>query len=550
MINSEHKINLLWLSEGGEPPDWDLGEVFISLPTPEAVYECLKTHLPGGCADAWLFWGSNLGSPTTEWLQTCLTSSADVWHAGLQLGLAGQPVMIDFVQPTWMLNRDPDPSIEATSWRLSLRACLICTEVLRQLGGPDPHFEMLDGAGLELGYRYMRNGAFVRHVPALLPQTMRQPAIEIPISDQFRFLRAGFEGRWLTWAVFRAILRRLDQSLELWRAYKAVKVEKPFEKYKPYQRSTRGGEESVLTDRVSVLIPTLRRYPYLRTLLGQLRAQTVQPLEILVIDQTPPEERDALLLEDFADLPIRYFTLDQAGQCTSRNLGLQHATGEFILFIDDDDEIPPDLIEKHLARLQHPQIDISNGVAHEVGAGELPPGFQFQRTSDVFPTNNTMVRKEILMKSGLFDLAYDHGQRADHDLGMRLYLAGELLVLNPEIAVLHHHAPMGGLRDHKARVDTYAASRQRLFKRNLPTVSDLYLGKRYFSARQVNEMVWISLLGTFSLKGPLWKRLVKSIISLMCLPHSLWTIYQRSKAAEALLQDFPQIPSLIEEKIL
>ena len=80
----------------------------------------------------------------------------------------------------------------------------------------------------------------------------------------------------------------------------------------------------------------------------------------------------------------------------------------------------------------------------------LPDAFTLRRASDVFPTNNTMLRKSALRLSGLFDLAYEHGPRADGDLGMRLYLSGARMLLDPEIRVLHHHAPSGGLRTHKA----------------------------------------------------------------------------------------------------
>ena len=131
---------------------------------------------------------------------------------------------------------------------------------------------------------------------------------------------------------------------------------------------------------------------------------------------------------------------------------------------------------------------------------------------------------------------------------MRLYLAGELMVLNPHIQVLHHHAPQGGLRQHKARVSTYAAARRGIFAQNLPTVSDLYLALRYFSNRQVREMRWISLLGTFSLKGSLWKRLAKFLVALLSLPYHLWVLHRRQHAAREMLRDYPQIPQLLEEQ--
>ena len=545
MNPSNPRINLIWLSETIPLPDWNLGATFACQPQPGALHACLSEA--GSRVGAWLLWDAALDIPPCELLLELLEGPADVWHAGLKLGLAGQPEVINFVTPTWMLNRDPDPGIEATSWRLSLRACLVRGEVLHQMGAPDPHFQTLSGAGLTWGYRLIRKGVFLRHHPGLVAGDPGTP-VNIPLVDQLRFLKGAFDRRWGAWASFRAVLSGAARPLQVWRGWRQIQQEALPTSEKVFQRTLSAPTSETLSGRVSVLIPTLRRYPYLRTLLGQLRDQTVPPDEILVVDQTPTHLRDASLLDDFADLPIRYLTLDQAGQSSSRNHGLQAAKGDYVLFIDDDDEVPPDLIEKHMGTLKALGVRISSGVAHEVGAGALPDDFRLMRVSSVFPTNNSLLHTSVLEKSGLFDLAYDHGQRADHDLGMRLYLAGELMVLNPDIQLLHHHAPVGGLREHKSRVNTYAAARRRIFKTNLPTVSDLYLAKRYFSTRQVREMGWISLLGTFSLKGSLWKRLAKVIIAAFLLPYHAWLLSKRAKAAEDLLEHYPIIPTIHNEK--
>ena len=144
----------------------------------------------------------------------------------------------------------------------------------------------------------------------------------------------------------------------------------------------------------------------------------------------------------------------------------------------------------------------------------------------------------------MFDLAYDRGQRADGDLGMRIYLSGEKMVLNPQIPVLHHHAPQGGLRTHKARVNTHYAGRKKITLRVLPSVSDIYLARRYFSEKQVREMFWISVLETFSLHGSLWKQILKIVVSTFALPHTLLQIYLRNKNAQKMLETYPQIPRL------
>ena len=293
---------------------------------------------------------------------------------------------------------------------------------------------------------------------------------------------------------------------------------------------------------MTILIPTVDRYPYLEILLGQLRAQTVPPLEIVIVDQTPGDRRRSDLLEKFSDLPIELLQLDRAGQCSSRNAGIAVSRGEFLLFIDDDDEVPPDLIERHLESLARFRNDVSCGVADEDGAGPLPAAYRLTRASDGFPTNNSMIRMSALAGSGLFDLAYDRGARADADLGMRLYLSGQLMVLNSDIHVLHRHAPSGGLRTHGARVVTYASSRNKLTQRHLPTATEIYKARRYFSSRQVEETLWLSALGTFSVRGSRLRRIAKAGVALVLLPHTLWTTRQRGKIVDAMMREYPRIP--------
>ncbi len=296
-------------------------------------------------------------------------------------------------------------------------------------------------------------------------------------------------------------------------------------------------EDCVSGANVSVLIPTLHRYPYLRTVLDQLRRQTVKPLEIIIVDQSSKELRDMKIAEDFKDLPLKMIYQDEPGQCVSRNAGLNMSQGTHILFIDDDDEVTPTLIEDHLNSMSLYQCEVSSGVANEVGIPDLPKNFKYLRQSDVFPTNNTMIKKEVLKKSGLFDLAYNRKQRADGDLGMRVYLSGAQMILNPDISVLHHHAAEGGLRQHKARKITYAASRNSVWVRHLPSDSEIYLGLRYFTPKQVREFLWHKVIGSFAVRGNVFKKLIKIILSLVLLPHTLYEINHRRGNANNMMDN-------------
>ncbi len=574
-------IDLIRFGKEKVASHWPLGQILDCDFNLQAVYKLIETRLPSSFAEAFLFWEGALGQPDMDRLQELLKQPVDLWHAGLKLGMGGLPGAIDFVQPTWMLNRDPDPEIEATSWRVSFRACLIRTEVLRQMGGIRPEFKTLEAAALEMGHRFISRGVLMRHVPGLLPISHSRDSMsspndfigdqqadsrlkacgndnkDIPFEDELRFVYYRFGKKWAQWTLMRAVLSGYVSFAKAFAAWKKVCFTNQNVIANP-ARFLRGAAIHEIAsssplgtphnDRppvsISVLIPTLERYPYLRLLLEQLRGQTVKPLEIIIVDQTPIGQREPKLADEFKDLPLKIVYLDQPGQCSSRNAGLKIAVGERVLFLDDDVEIPPNFIQKHLQTLRDFSCEVSSGVINEIGTSGIPENFKCFRTSDVFPAGNSMIQKDILKKSGLFDFAYNHKQRADADLGMRIYLGGAQMILNPEISVLHHHASQGGLRAHKARVVTYASSRKSLFQRHLPSDSEIYLAMRYFTPRQIRESLWLRILGTFSARGAKGMRILKFIISLASLPNTLWEIRQASIHAKHMLQVFSAIPNL------
>ena len=543
-----NRVNLIWLGEIRSLPAWPLGDAWATEPTPLALHRLVEERLPSSEADSCLFWDSRLGVPSAKRVQEVLTRPGDLWHAGLRLGMGGAPGLIDFIYPTWMLNSDPESDIEATSWRLTLRACLVKTDALRQVGGVCPDFRSLEGAALELGHRFVMHGVMTRHIPSLIAEELPSFSSLWCLEDELRFVYYRYGGFWSRLALIRALMVGYTSLGKAFRAWRNVYGTERPSKRQSFIHNKSGPPIDGEITRVSVLIPTLDRYEYLRNLLRQLRDQTIMPLEIIVVDQTAKEHRDSTLAGEFNDLPLKVMYLDQPGQCSSRNAGLCAAEGDYILFIDDDDEVPPALIEKHLENLCRFEADASCGVADEVGAGPLPESFTRIRTSDVFPTNNSLVRKDVLRRSGLFDLAYERGQRADGDLGMRLYLSGALMVLNPDISVLHHHAPSGGLRAHKARVVTYASSRQRLTHRHLVSPTEIYLAMRYFSARQLREELWLRTLGTFIIRGSKLKQVLKFIVSLLYLPDTLWKTRKRYRQADSMRRRFPQIPWLADRE--
>ena len=111
---------------------------------------------------------------------------------------------------------------------------------------------------------------------------------------------------------------------------------------------------------ISVIITTYKRTPdiVLRAV-SSVVAQTFGDWELIIVDDSPetweirPQIRLAVEKIANEDLRIKYIPHDKnSGACAARNTGIMHAKGEYIAFLDDDDEWVPEKLEKQLDILQ------------------------------------------------------------------------------------------------------------------------------------------------------------------------------------------------------
>jgi glycosyltransferase involved in cell wall biosynthesis len=98
-----------------------------------------------------------------------------------------------------------------------------------------------------------------------------------------------------------------------------------------------------------VVIPTRNRPELVPRAVHSALAQTLQQLEVIVvIDGPDPATRD--VLAEIADPRLRVLELDESGGApAARNVGAQHAAGEWTALLDDDDEWLPDKLATQLA---------------------------------------------------------------------------------------------------------------------------------------------------------------------------------------------------------
>lgn len=112
--------------------------------------------------------------------------------------------------------------------------------------------------------------------------------------------------------------------------------------------------------KLTVIIPVYNKIRYLAGLLEQLREQTFSDFECLLIDDGSTDGSGAIC-DEFAALDDRFrvFHISNGGVSHARNVGLDHARGEYITFIDSDDGIREDFLENLVHCMEESGADLA-----------------------------------------------------------------------------------------------------------------------------------------------------------------------------------------------
>lgn len=111
---------------------------------------------------------------------------------------------------------------------------------------------------------------------------------------------------------------------------------------------------------ISVIIPVFNAMPYLRQCLDSIFMQGIPELEVICVDDCSTDKSPQVLSE-YRSRDVRVSVIhnaEQLGAGRCRNLGLEHAQGEYVLFMDADDWLFPDSLEKVLEKARRNCADV------------------------------------------------------------------------------------------------------------------------------------------------------------------------------------------------
>lgn len=182
--------------------------------------------------------------------------------------------------------------------------------------------------------------------------------------------------------------------------------------------------------KISVIIPTHNRCDLLKNAIDSVLNQTYKDFELIIIDDASTDDTEKYINSINSDKISYIKNRISVGGSQARNIGMENANGEYIAFLDDDDEWIYNKLEKQIALFEKDKELglIYTGVKlkyedHNITYNTIPSlrGYVFNKIlikNYIGVTPSVMIKKEVINKAGNFDKSLP--ARQDYDFWIRI----------------------------------------------------------------------------------------------------------------------------------
>lgn len=197
---------------------------------------------------------------------------------------------------------------------------------------------------------------------------------------------------------------------------------------------------------VSVVVPVYNREKTIKRCIDSIVAQTVPPMEIVVVDDGSTD-RTVPVLESMEYACLKIIKQNHKGAQTARNLGILNASGEYIAFLDSDDEWLPEMLEREIAYLLKEKGDcVIYGDCYTCRHGKKTLWNLPGRTGNLYDYllihpgpmfQSLLAKKELFLKIGLLDENVIAGQ--EWDTTIRLAKEAKFIHIREPLFIFYEH---------------------------------------------------------------------------------------------------------------
>lgn len=200
---------------------------------------------------------------------------------------------------------------------------------------------------------------------------------------------------------------------------------------------------------ISVVIPMFNSENTIISCINSVLSQTYKgKIEIIVINDGSKDNSQIIVEEmiknNLSKTDIQIINKKNGGVSSARNEGLKVAKGDFIAFLDSDDEWVADKTEKQLkVFLQNPEIDFIGGLINKPDSNEnmiIEIPLSKLIFKNYFQPSTVMFKKEIVDKIGFFDETQKYAEEGNYF--MRIANSYKCVLLNSQL-VLYGQGKVG-----------------------------------------------------------------------------------------------------------
>jgi glycosyltransferase involved in cell wall biosynthesis len=200
--------------------------------------------------------------------------------------------------------------------------------------------------------------------------------------------------------------------------------------------------------KVSLIIPIYNGEKYIVETLNSVINQSYKNIDVLcIIDGT--KDRSKELIEALADSRITVMEQENHGATWTRNMAIKLVSGEYVWFLDQDDNLMPGCIEAAVAEIERTgSIGVAvNGHLIDSNSQIIRRMYRFNKPilslrklvkgNQLSTTSQVLLRRDAMLQNGGFDI--DAGIADDWDMWIRVVREGKLVFLDQQLMQYRLH---------------------------------------------------------------------------------------------------------------
>lgn len=358
--------------------------------------------------------------------------------------------------------------------------------------------------------------------------------LKVPVYDEYVFIRKYFSPFWVLYVLLFRLFSFKNPISELSNWYKTRHIKKSQYLKTPISYNNWDAFSSNLIHTaplISVVIPTLNRYSYLKAVLEDFEQQDYKNFEIIIVDQSNPFQEK--FYTQF-NLRLRVIQQEEKALWLARNTAVKAAKGNIIALSEDDVRINNNWISSHLKCLDFFEADISAGVFYPEGQ-EIPYERSFFSIASQFATGNAMLFRYVFESIGLFDRQFEKQRMGDGEFGLRAFLSEFKSISNPKASCIDVKANKGGLRE----MGSWDAFRTKKWLAPRPIPSVLYLFRGYYGNAAAKRALWRTIplsIMPYQFKTHKGLQIIGVFVSLFLIPLVLYQVFKSWRLASEKLK--------------